>query len=97
MQVANVGMAFHYGLGTTSGAFYGVVRRHIPAPMPLRGLAFGAALRLVADEGLNPALGLTRGPSAFPWQTHARGLVAHLVFGLVAEGVLAAADRVSGR
>jgi hypothetical protein len=41
------------------------------------------------DETLTPALGLTPGPDAFPWQTHARGLAGHLVFGTVANGVLA--------
>jgi len=92
-QVAQSGTAIHYGIGAGSGAVYGAVRRHIPAPAVARGLGFGAALWLIADEGANPALGLTPGPRAFPWQTHARGLAAHLVFSLVAEGVLSVADR----
>jgi hypothetical protein len=52
---------------------------------------------LVADEGAVPALGLTPGPRAFPWQTHARGLAAQLVFGLVAETVQCVADYVRAR
>jgi hypothetical protein len=58
--------AIHYGIGVGSGAPYGAIRRRIPAPAPARGLAFGAALWLVADEVANPALGLTPGPTAFP-------------------------------
>ena len=79
-QEGTAGTALHYGIGVGSGAAYGVVRRHIPAHPLVRGLGFGTALWLIADEGANPALGLTPGPEAFPWQTHARGLVAHLVF-----------------
>jgi len=84
--------AIHFGVGAGAGATYGAIRRHVPAPAITKGLGFGATLWLMADEGLNPALGLTPGPADFPWQTHARGLVSHLVFGLVTEGVLSLAD-----
>jgi hypothetical protein len=43
---------------------------------------------------MNPVLGLTPGPTAFPCQTHARGLSGHLVFGLV-EVMLEGLDRVA--
>jgi hypothetical protein len=92
-RAAMAGEAAHYAIGTGTAAVYGVVRRHIPAPTVVRGLGFGAALWLVADEIGNPALGVTPGPGAFPWQAHARGLAAHLVYGLAAEGVLTVADR----
>ena len=42
-----------------------------------------------------PALGLTPGPTAFPWQAHARGLVGHLTFGTVTDGTLRLLDRVA--
>ena len=97
-QEAKAGTLIHYGLGMASTALYASVRRRMPAPGVARGLGFGAALWLVADEGANPLLGLTPGPGAFPWQAHARGLVAHLVFGLTAEAALSAADRlIDGR
>lgn len=40
------------------------------------------------DEGAVYALGLTPGPANFPWQTHARGLAGHLVFGAVTDATL---------
>lgn len=89
--------ALHFGIGAGAGATYGAIRRHIPAPAITKGLGFGATLWLMADEGLNPALGLTPGPAAFPWQAHARGLVSHLVFGLATEGVLLVADHFRAR
>jgi len=95
-QRARAGLAIHYGIGMVSTAFYAAVRHQLPAPAVARGLGFGAALWLIADEGANPLLGLTPGPRAFPWQAHARGLVGHLVFGLAAEGALSVADRFLG-
>ncbi len=84
--------ALHFGIGAGSGATYGAIRPHIPVNPIVKGLGFGTTLWLVADEGINPALGLTAGPAAFPWQTHARGLAAHLTFGLATEALLSLAD-----
>jgi hypothetical protein len=42
----------------------------------------------VQDEGLNAASGLAADPRKYPWQAHARGLAAHLVFGVVTNAVL---------
>jgi hypothetical protein len=47
------------------------------------------------DELMNPPLGLTPGPQAFPWQAHARGFSGHLAFGLTSELVLEGLDRVA--
>jgi hypothetical protein len=52
------------------------------------GLGFGMAFWLLMDEGAVYALGLTPGPGAFPWETHARGLAGHLTFGAVADVTL---------
>jgi uncharacterized membrane protein YagU involved in acid resistance len=59
------------------------------------GTAFGTAFWAFLDEGMVPALGLTPGPTAFPWQAHARGLVGHLTFGTVTDGTLRLLDRVA--
>jgi hypothetical protein len=82
------GERIHWLLGITAGAFYGVLRNRVPDRALARGLAFGAAFWLLVDEGATPALGLTPGPGAFPWQTHARGLAGHLAFGTIADRVL---------
>lgn len=91
---ARAGSAIHWGLGVSTGALYGALRPHLP-DTAARGALFGTAFWLLMDEAATPALGLTPGPGAFPWQTHARGLAGHLVYGVVAETVLDAADRLA--
>lgn len=88
------GSALHWGLGMGAGALYGALRPRIPRLDAGQGTAFGTAFFLAVDEGANPGLGLTPGPGAFRWQAHARGLAGHLVFGVVADSVLDAADRL---
>ena len=89
------GAAIHYGLRIGSGSLYGARPAVDPAlgPAPRAGVR-RPALWLIADEGATPALGLTPGPRAFPWQTHARALAAHLVYGLVAESFLGIGDSI---
>jgi hypothetical protein len=82
------GKGIHWALGTGAGALYGVLRDRLPDRALARGLTFGTAFWLLVDEGATPALGLTPGPAAFPWETHARGLAGHLVFGAVADATL---------
>jgi uncharacterized membrane protein YagU involved in acid resistance len=77
-RLARFGVVIHWGLGIVAGA---------------GGLTFGAAFWLAVDEALTPALALTPGPRAFPWQTHARGLAGHLTFGLVADAALRVLSR----
>lgn len=85
------GSAIHWALGAGAGGVYGALRRGGGLGS---GLLFGTAFWLLVDEAGNAALGLTPGPGQFPWQTHARGLAGHLVFGAAAEAVLALADGV---
>lgn len=94
-QRQHYGSAIHWGLGIGAGALYGALRsRSEPASLG-GGLLFGAAFWLLMDEAVTPALGLTKGPTAFPWQTHARGLAGHLVFGTVADATLSAIQPAS--
>jgi hypothetical protein len=89
------GKAIHWALGIGAGATYAVLRRRItPVLGRGAGLAFGSGFWLFLDEIAVPALGLTPGPTAFPWQTHARGLAGHLSFGAVADATLNVLDRV---
>lgn len=83
------GSAIHWALGIGAGALYGALRPRVEGASLARGLAFGAAFWAVMDETITPVLGLTPGPGAFPWQTHARGLAGHLTFGAVADATLA--------
>jgi hypothetical protein len=85
----------HWALGIGAGAAYAVLRRRFQGLGTTAGTAFGTAFWAFLDEGLVPALGLTPGPTAFPWQTHARGLVGHLTFGTVTDGTLRLLDRVA--
>ncbi|MGH7664010.1 MAG: DUF1440 domain-containing protein [Gemmatimonadaceae bacterium] len=82
------GPAIHWTLGIGAGALYGVLRPRLESAALARGLAFGTAFWLLMDETVTPAIGLTPGPAAFPWQTHARGLAGHLAFGAVADTAL---------
>ena len=87
--------AIHWAAGIGAGAAYAVLRRRFQGLGATAGTAFGTAFWSFLDEGLVPALGLTPGPSALPWQTHARGLVGHLTFGTVTDGTLRLLDRVA--
>ena len=86
------GTALQWAVGIGAGMLYGVLRARVPAARRGGGLAYGAAFSLLVDEGLVPLLGLAPGPAAFPWQTHARGFVGHLVFGAVAEAAMRVMD-----
>jgi hypothetical protein len=90
------GTAIHWALGVGIGALYGALRGRVPRVDSGQGSAFGTAFWLLVDEGANPALGLTPGPTAFPWQAHARGLAGHLAYGVTAETALDLAERIGG-
>ncbi len=87
--------AIHWALGIGAGALYAVLRRRLQSAALGRGLLFGAAFWLLIDEVATPVIGLTPGPRVFPWQTHARGLAGHLVFGTAAEGTLEALEAMA--
>jgi hypothetical protein len=94
-QRQELGSAIHWALGIGAGAAYAVLRRRVQFLGSAAGTAFGTGFWAFLDEGLVPALGLTPGPTAFPWQTHARGFVGHLTFGTVTDGTLRLLDRVA--
>jgi uncharacterized membrane protein YagU involved in acid resistance len=94
-QRNQAGTAIHWATGIGAGALYAVLRKQWPPAAAAKGLPFGAGFFLVLDELLNPLFGFTPGPQAFPWQTHARGLGGHLVFGATTELVLEGLDRAA--
>jgi hypothetical protein len=77
--------AVHYLLGIIPGAVYGIARRYLPFVRAGNGLAFGATVFAVNDEYANAALRLSGPPSAYPLQTHFRGLTGHAVLGMATE------------
>lgn len=91
-----LGLALHYSFGMVPTMAYAVLRHRWPAAAAGAGTLYGLAMTAIEDEGINPALGLAAPPQDYPWQDHARAVVAHLVAGVVAEGVLRALDGPPG-
>ena len=60
------------------------------------GFTTGAAMSLVVDEALVPALGLSPPNRAFPAATHVRGLLNHLAYGAAVALTAEAAYRLTG-
>jgi len=87
------GVAVHYAIGIAPAVVYGAARRRLPAVTAGRGLALGLGVFIAEDEIANPLLGFSAPPQRYPWQPHARGLVSHLVYGVVTHAVLDLLDR----
>lgn len=79
------GEAVHYAMGATSGAIYGAMAEVIPEVAVGEGLPFGAAVWLLADDVVVPALGLSKPPTAYPASRHIYALASHLVYGLTTD------------
>ncbi|HEX5438337.1 MAG TPA: DUF1440 domain-containing protein [Gemmatimonadaceae bacterium] len=88
------GSVIHWALGAGAAALFALLRGRTEGAGREAGLVFGSAVWLLMDEGAVYALGLTPGPAEFPWQTHVRGLVGHLVYGAVTDATLNVLDRV---
>lgn len=79
------GTANHYALGILAGGVYGMAAETLPRVTTGAGLAFGALIWLAADEGVTPALGLSKSTKHYPLRIHVYSVASHLVFGLTAE------------
>ncbi len=88
------GTVLQWVMGIGAGVVYAGIRERLRGQGISRGLGYGVAFWLLVDEGLVPVLGLAPGPTAFPWQTHARGLAGHLAFGAVADTALRAINEI---
>ncbi|GAA1134078.1 DUF1440 domain-containing protein [Citricoccus alkalitolerans] len=88
-----LGIVVHYSLGVLPGALHAVIRRKVPVMRAGSGALYGFGLFVINDEALAPLLGLASGPGKYPWQAHARGLVGHVVLGVVTETALRLFDR----
>lgn len=77
----------HYGFGTVMGIVYGLAAEYAPVASVGGGIPFGTALFVGADEIAVPALQFSPPPTETPASKHLTGLLAHLVYGISAEGV----------
>jgi hypothetical protein len=80
--------AVHYSLGIVPGAVYGVLRRLVPAVRIRVGLLYGLVVFGLNDEYLNSKLGLAGPITAYPAETHLRGLAGHAVLGVGTESAI---------
>lgn len=80
-------LAFHYGLAASWAPVYPLLRRRAHLGPLGAGVATGASMSLLVDEGLTPLLGFSAPNRCYPLATHARGVAAHLVFGLAVAAV----------
>jgi hypothetical protein len=92
-RTQQAGTALHWATGIMAGVKYAALRRQWPDVAAGFGSLYGFSFFVTMDELMNPLMGFTPGPSAFPWQAHARGLAGHAAFGVVAEGTLRLLDR----
>jgi uncharacterized membrane protein YagU involved in acid resistance len=87
------GEAMHFAIGIAPAVGYALAREKLPDKGVAGGALFGLGLWLFQDEMLNSVTGLGAKPQDYPWQAHARGLAAHLAYGVATELALGAADR----
>jgi uncharacterized membrane protein YagU involved in acid resistance len=91
-QLDRAGLVLHYGLGVGWAPLYVLLRRWWRMPAPQAGTVTGLALFAIVDEGLNPIIGSSAPPQAYPLSTHVRGLVGHLAYGLALAAAVEAAS-----
>jgi hypothetical protein len=82
-----LGTAAHYAFSAAAGLIYGVLAARYPALRSGFGVLYGGLVWAIADEGVVPALGLSRGPRELSAGIHAYSLIGHAVFGTTLEGV----------
>ncbi|MGI8788024.1 MAG: DUF1440 domain-containing protein [Pyrinomonadaceae bacterium] len=79
------GEAMHWAMGAGSGLIYGLTSELAPVSTIGLGLPFGAAVWLIADDVIVPALGLSKPVTEYPLSTHAYALSSHLVYGITTD------------
>jgi putative membrane protein len=84
-EKARAGTALHYAFGAATGGLYGAIAELAPVVTAGAGLPYGAVVWLTADEGVVPALGLSKSPAEYPLSIHAYALASHFVYGLTTE------------
>ena len=75
----------HLAFGAINGAVYGIAAELDPRVTAAAGIPFGASVWAAADEGMVPALGLSRGPRDVSPGLLAFGFLSHCVYGVTTE------------
>ena len=86
----------HYSIGVAPAIGYALLRDKLPGNSLARGAMYGTGLFLAQDEAMNSVTGLGARPQDYPWQAHARGLVAHVVYGIATELALNLLEGLTG-
>jgi hypothetical protein len=76
-----LGSAAHYGFSATAGVCYALLAARAPAIRTGFGTLYGTLVWALADEGLVPALGLSRRPTELPLGLHLYALCGHWIYG----------------
>ena len=90
------GTAIHFAIGICWGPVYILLRRYGGLRPFSAGVASGAAMSVVLDEALVPALGLSAPNHHYLAATRVRGFVAHLVYGAAAALATEGLRRLAG-
>jgi hypothetical protein len=77
----------HWIVSMFASGAYGALRGPAYVPDFEGGTTLGVGLWLFGDELAMPALGLTKGPTAYPAELHAHALGAHIAYGLASSAV----------
>jgi hypothetical protein len=85
-----LGTAAHYAFSGFLGLTYAVAFERARRVPPGSGVLFGTGVWLLADEGVIPALGLSRGPRRIGARVHAFAWLGHCVYGAAVEATLRA-------
>lgn len=70
-----LGSAAHYAFSAAAGVSYALMAERVPSIRICFGALCGTVVWAVADEGITPALGLSRGPRRLPLGLHIYSLV----------------------
>jgi hypothetical protein len=89
------GILIHYQLGIGPGVVYAKLRERFPAITIGKGALWGATLYVTNDLVAARLLRLAGPQRDYPWQTHLRGLVGHMVLGVATHLTLEALDEAT--
>ena len=82
-----LGTAAHYGFSITAGVCYTMLAARAPGMRSCFGTLYGTLVWAVADEGIVPALGLSRSPRQLSAGVHVYSMCGHWVYGAALEAV----------